>query len=91
MLACPRSSKSIAGPVQGLELGDDITLLVPAVSLTMVHPESMSSDPYAGMMSCRYGSPGVLEQWIQQVERDVEELTEDTLSVGDIMDASLQR
>jgi len=33
----------------------------------------------------------VLEQWIAEVERDVEELTDDTLSVGDIMDASLRR
>ncbi len=39
----------------------------------------------------RYGSAGVLEQWIAEVERDVEELTDDTLSVGDIMDASLRR
>ena len=38
----------------------------------------------------RYGSKGVLEQWIAEVERDVGEL-KDTLSVGDIMDASLQR
>ena len=39
----------------------------------------------------RYGSAGILEQWIGEVERDVEELADDTLSVGDIMDASLQR
>ena len=39
----------------------------------------------------RYGSRRVLEQWIGEVERDVEELADDTLSVLDIMDASLQR
>lgn len=36
-----------------------------------------------------YGSKGVLERWIEVVEQDIGELSDDVMSVGDIVDSSL--
>jgi len=68
----------------------DLSTAASSAAVSIRRPQRVMTK-YCCSFARRYGSAGVLEQWIAEVERDVEELTDDTLSVGDIMDASLQR
>ena len=43
-----------------------------------------------GAPNRRLRDTGVLERWIEEVERDIGELAGDVVSVGDIVDSSMQ-